>query len=128
MTQWHALGMLDKTISLKLMDGNRKKCQRLAKSEKKHKRMINQAKLKAYRHDPFWKFGVLVPQNHAQAAELHKANGNKKWQDAEVTERSQLSQLFKYHTFVAKRKVLYMTLNMMVVKRHVLLLWTSHRS
>jgi hypothetical protein len=49
-------------------------------------------------------FGSLVflsPPNHAQAVELDKANGNTKWQDAEVTERS---QLFEYHTFVDKGK------------------------
>jgi hypothetical protein len=63
--------------------------------------MINQAKLKTYRREPFWKFGVLVLQNHEQAVELDIANGNTKWQDAEVTERS---KLFEYHTFVDKRK------------------------
>jgi Reverse transcriptase (RNA-dependent DNA polymerase) len=63
--------------------------------------MINQAKLKTYRREPFWKLGVLVHQNHAQAVELDKVNGNTKWKDAEVTERS---QLFKYHTFVDKGK------------------------
>jgi hypothetical protein len=36
--------------------------------------MINQAKLKSYRRDPFWKFGVLVPRNHAQEVELDKEN------------------------------------------------------
>jgi hypothetical protein len=38
-----------------------KQFQRQAKSEKKLKSMINQAKLKTYRCEPFWKFGVLVP-------------------------------------------------------------------
>jgi hypothetical protein len=61
--------------------------------------MINQAKLRTYRHETFWKFGVLVPQNHAQAVELDKANGNSKRQDAEVTERS---QMLDYNTFVDK--------------------------
>jgi hypothetical protein len=60
---------------------------RIAKSEKKLQRMINQAKLKCYRRDPFWKFGVLVPRNHVQAVELDKANGNTKCQDAEATEK-----------------------------------------
>jgi hypothetical protein len=41
-----------------------KRFRRFAKSEKKLKRMINQAKLKSYRREPFWKFGVLVPQTH----------------------------------------------------------------
>jgi hypothetical protein len=52
--------------------------QMLAKSEKKLKRMINQAKLKNYQRDPFWKIGVLVPRNHAQAMELDRVNGNTK--------------------------------------------------
>ena len=50
----------------------------------------------SYQHDPFWKFGVLVPHNHAQAVELDKANGNTQWQDAEATETS---QLMEYYTF-----------------------------
>jgi hypothetical protein len=76
-----------------------KRFRRLAKSEKKLKRMINQAKLKNYRRDPFWKFGVLVPRNHAQAMELDRANGNTKWQDAEATE---MGQLLEYNTFIDK--------------------------
>jgi hypothetical protein len=63
---------------------------RLAKSKKKLKRMVNHAKPKAYRREPFWHFGVLVPRTHAQAIELDKANGNTKLHDAEVTERRQL--------------------------------------
>jgi hypothetical protein len=58
--------------------------------------MFNQAKLKTYRREPFWKLGVLVPQNHAQAVELDKANGNTKWQDAKVTERSQATAGLQY--------------------------------
>jgi hypothetical protein len=70
---------------------------RIAKSEKKLQWMINQAKLKSYRRDPFWKSGVLVPPSHAQAVELDRANGNAKWQDSEATEKSQLMQ---YNTFI----------------------------
>jgi len=76
-----------------------KRFRRLAKNEKKVKRMINQAKLKSYRRDPFWKFGVMVPRTHAQVLELDKKNGNTKWQEAESTE---MSQLLEYHTFVDK--------------------------
>jgi hypothetical protein len=76
-----------------------KQFRRLAKSEKQLKRMINQAKLKSYRRDPFWKFGVLVPRNHAQVMELDIVNGNTKWQDAEATE---MSQLLEYNTFIEK--------------------------
>jgi hypothetical protein len=65
---------------------------RIAKSEKRLQQMINQAKLKRYRRDTFWKFGVLVPRNHAQAVVLDKANGNTKWQDAEATEKSPLME------------------------------------
>jgi hypothetical protein len=63
-----------------------KQFRQLAKNEKKLKQMINQAKLKSYRRDPFWKFGVIVPRNHAQAVESDKQNGNTKWQDAEGIE------------------------------------------
>ena len=62
--------------------------------------MINQAKLRSYRCEPFWKFGVLVPRTHAQALELDKKNGNTKWQDAEATE---MEQLLEYNTFIDKR-------------------------
>jgi hypothetical protein len=55
-----------------------KQFNRIAKSKKKLKWKINQAKLSNYQRAPFWKFGVLVPQNHAQAVELDKANGNTK--------------------------------------------------
>ena len=61
--------------------------------------MINQAKLKSYRRDTFWKFGVMVPRTHAQVLELDKKNGNTKWQDAEATE---MSQLLEYNTFIDK--------------------------
>jgi hypothetical protein len=51
---------------------------RIANIEKKLQRMINQAKLESYRRNPFWKFGILVPRNNAQAVALNKANGNTK--------------------------------------------------
>jgi hypothetical protein len=44
--------------------------------------MVNQSKLQSYRRDPLWKFGVLVPQTHAQAIELDKKNNNTRWQEA----------------------------------------------
>jgi hypothetical protein len=61
--------------------------------------MINQAKLKSYQRDPFWKFGGLVPRNHAQAVELDKQNGNTKWKDAEGIE---MGQLLEYNTWIYK--------------------------
>jgi hypothetical protein len=63
--------------------------------------MINQAKLKAYRCDPFWKFGVLVPRNAAHAMALDKADGTIKWQDAEGIEEG---QLLEYNTFINRGK------------------------
>jgi hypothetical protein len=78
-----------------------KRFRRIAKNEKKLQRMINQAKLKSYRRDVFWKFGVQVPRTHQQAIELDKKNGNTKWQDAEATE---MGQLLEYKTFVDEGK------------------------
>jgi hypothetical protein len=53
-----------------LFDIAKWKCfRRIAKSEKELKRMINQSKLTSCQRDPFRKFGVLVPHNHAQAVE-----------------------------------------------------------
>jgi hypothetical protein len=75
-----------------------KQFRRLVKNEKKLKHMINQAKLN-YRREPFWKLGVLVPRNHAQAMELYKQNGNTKWQDAEGIE---MGQLLEYNTWIDK--------------------------
>jgi hypothetical protein len=70
-------------------------------SNKKLERMVHLAKLRSYRRDSFWKFGVLVPQTHAQAIKLDKKNNNTKWQDAEATE---MGQLLEYQTFIDKEK------------------------
>ena len=72
-----------------------------AKNEKKMQRMINQAKFRSYRRDPFWKFGLMVPRTHSQAIEIDEMNGNTKWQDAEATE---MQQLLEYQTFIDKGK------------------------
>jgi hypothetical protein len=76
-----------------------KQFKRIAKSEKKLKRMIKQVKLRNYQHAPFWKFGVLVPCNDAQAVELDKANENTKWQDGKATK---MGQLLEYTTWIDK--------------------------
>ena len=78
-----------------------KRFRRYAKYEKKLQRLINQAKLKSYWRDIFWKFGVQVPRTHQQAIELDKKNGNTKWQEAEAIE---MGQLHEYKTFVDKGK------------------------
>ncbi len=63
--------------------------------------MVNQAKLKCYRREPFWKFGFLVPRTHEQAVEIDRKNGNTRWQDSEKLE---MDQLHEYKTFIDKGK------------------------
>jgi hypothetical protein len=61
--------------------------------------MVKQAKLQIYGRDPFWKFGLLVPQIYLQAIELDKRNNNTRWQEAEATK---MGQLLEYEIFVDK--------------------------
>ena len=63
--------------------------------------MTNQAKLKSFWTTPVYKFGFLVPRNHAQAVELDIKNGNTCWQDAEALE---VKQVEDYETFIDKGK------------------------
>jgi hypothetical protein len=65
----------------------------------KVERLINQAKTSTYKHEPFWKFGYLVPQTHWQAMDIDKKNVNDFWKEAEATE---MRQLLEYNTFVDK--------------------------
>jgi hypothetical protein len=67
-------------------------------NQKKLQRMINQAMMKSYRKEPFWKIGVLVPRTHAK--DVEKKN-NTAWQDSEATE---MKQVLEYHTFIRKGK------------------------
>jgi hypothetical protein len=62
----------------------------IANSDTKIESMVNQAKLQSYQRDTFWKFGVLVPQTHAQAIELDNQNINTRWQEAKATELVQV--------------------------------------
>jgi hypothetical protein len=59
-------------------------------------RMINQAKMKSYRREPFCKCGVLVPRTPAQVVEIDLKNNTTAWKDAEVTE---MRQLLEYNIF-----------------------------
>lgn len=74
---------------------------RIARRQQKLLRMTNQAKLKSFRTTPVYKFGFLVPRNHAQAVELDIKNGNTRWQDAEALE---VKQVEGYETFIDKGK------------------------
>jgi hypothetical protein len=76
-----------------------KRFRRIASDFPKVERLINQAKTSTYKHEPFWKFGYLVPRTHWQAMDLDKKNGNNFWQEAEATE---MRQLLEYNTFIDK--------------------------
>jgi hypothetical protein len=73
-----------------------KKFKRIARREKKMLRMINQAKLRSYRHSPKYMFGYEVARNYEHGLELDKRNKNTKWQDCTSLE---MAQLHEYKTF-----------------------------
>ena len=56
--------------------------------------MANQVRLKNYRNRPRYKYGV--PRSHEEAVLIDEKNGDRKWQDSEDLE---LSQLWEYDTF-----------------------------
>ena len=64
---------------LELDEGKRFK--RIANRQKKLLRMVNQAKLRSFRHAPIFKFGIQVPRNLKEALALDKKNGNQKFQN-----------------------------------------------
>ena len=68
----------------------------LARRQKKHLCLANQAKLKSVCTAPEYKFGVKIPTNHDHTMELDCINGNTMWCDAELKESG---QLFDYETF-----------------------------
>jgi hypothetical protein len=76
-----------------------KRFKRLARRKKKMLRMLNQAKLKAFRRGPIYKFGFEVPQTHADVLRIDAKCKNTCWQDSE---RLELSQLDEYNTFIDK--------------------------
>jgi hypothetical protein len=76
-----------------------KRFRRIASDFAKVKRLINQAKPSTYKHEPFWKFGYLVPQTHWQVIDINKKNGNDFWKEVEATE---MRQLLECTTFVDK--------------------------
>jgi hypothetical protein len=76
-----------------------KRFRHLYKNPNTVERIVNQAKLRSYRCEPFWKFGVMVPRTHNQAVEIDQANGNHLWQESQVTE---MKKLAVYKTFINK--------------------------
>ena len=69
---------------------------RIARREKKLKRMANQARLRSFRTEPKYMYGFQVPRDYKEALELDKRNGNTKWEDSTKLE---MEQLFDYNTF-----------------------------
>ena len=67
-----------------------------AADSKKLVRMINQAKLKSYKHAPVYMYGHEVPRSHAHAMDLDRKNGNTLWRDSEALE---INQVQEYDTF-----------------------------
>ena len=66
-------------------------CKRHLKNKKILARMANQARLKTFRQQPKFKFGVQVPRNHAEAMKIDTLNGDTRWADSEALEVSQLN-------------------------------------
>jgi len=69
---------------------------KILKREKKMFRTLNQARLRSYRTAPIYMYGYEVPRNHQQAVDIDRKNGNRKWQEAE---RLELSQIQAFGTF-----------------------------
>jgi Reverse transcriptase (RNA-dependent DNA polymerase) len=59
--------------------------------------MINQAKLRSFKHTPKFKYGFEVPKRYEQAVRLDEAIGNKNWQDATEAE---LASIDEYSVFI----------------------------
>ena len=72
---------------------------KMAKTQKRLLRHVNQAKLHSFRHKPIYMYGVLVPRNHKQAMQLDEENGNTLWKESEERE---LAQVDEYNTFIDK--------------------------
>ena len=75
-----------------------KRLRRLARNDKKIKRMLKQVQLNAMRNPRMkvYKFGVEIPRDYDDAVRLDEENGNTLWQDATKLE---MKQLHEYKTF-----------------------------
>jgi hypothetical protein len=69
----------------------------LAKREKHFLRLVKQAKMKSYRQSPKYKFGYRIPKDYEEALKLDELNQNTKWENATITEMSQLKE---YECFI----------------------------
>ena len=78
--------------------------------------MINQAKLRSYRHSPKYMFGFEIPRNYKHALELDKKNGNTRWQDATKLESDQLHE---YDTFESRGEISKITEGYKRIRNHL---------
>jgi hypothetical protein len=53
--------------------------------------------MKSYRQSPKYKFGYRIPKDYEEALKLDELNQNTKWEDATITEMSQLKE---YECFI----------------------------
>jgi hypothetical protein len=74
-----------------------KSFQNLAKHEKHFLPLVKQAKMKSYRQSPKYKFRYRIPKDYEEALKLIELNQNTKWEDATITEMSQLKE---YECFI----------------------------
>ena len=81
-----------------------KRFKSIAKREKKFLRMVNQAKLRSYRHSPKYKYGFEVARSYNHAMELDRRNGNTKWGEAVTYEIDMFHEndVFKVHGHSSK--------------------------
>ena len=70
---------------------------KLARKNKMRKRLINQAKLRSYRHTTKYMYGYRIPRDYAEAVVFDLENGNTLWQDATKLEMVQMDdyEVFK---------------------------------
>jgi hypothetical protein len=69
----------------------------LAKREKHFLHLVKQAKMKSYSQSPKYKFGYRIPKDYKEALKLDELNQNTKWENATITEMSQLKE---YECFI----------------------------
>jgi hypothetical protein len=69
----------------------------LAKREKHFLRLVKQAKMKSYRQSLKYKFGYRIPKDYKETLKLDELNQSTKWNDATITEMSQLKE---YECFI----------------------------
>jgi hypothetical protein len=69
----------------------------LAKCKKHFIRLVKQAKMKSYHQSLKYKFWYRIPKDYEEALKLDELNLNTKWEDATITEMSQLKE---YECFI----------------------------